>query len=136
MRMRMTCQRNETSGLPSDASTMPGSGKPGTRFLPTLDQAILSLCRMVPEVGIEPTHLAVLDFESSASTSSTTRALPLRLARQKAFANNYPPRFGCPPRGAALGLFTFVLPFETTSPDRSRLTFTADASIMFLICAA
>src|SRR6202453_2927289 len=29
---------------------------------------------MVPEVGIEPTHLAVLDFESSASTSSTTRA--------------------------------------------------------------
>lgn len=31
---------------------------------------------MVPEVGLEPTHLAVLDFESSASTNSTTRAAP------------------------------------------------------------
>jgi hypothetical protein len=30
--------------------------------------------QVVPEVGLEPTHLAVLDFESSASTNSTTRA--------------------------------------------------------------
>jgi hypothetical protein len=30
---------------------------------------------MVPEVGLEPTHLAVPDFESGASTNSTTRAL-------------------------------------------------------------
>ena len=30
---------------------------------------------MVPPVGIEPTHLAVPDFESGASTSSTTGAL-------------------------------------------------------------
>jgi hypothetical protein len=29
---------------------------------------------MVPLVGLEPTHLAVLDFESSASTNSTTGA--------------------------------------------------------------
>ena len=29
---------------------------------------------MVPPVGIEPTHLAVPDFESGASTSSTTGA--------------------------------------------------------------
>jgi hypothetical protein len=29
---------------------------------------------VVPEVGIEPTHLSVPDFESGASTSSTTRA--------------------------------------------------------------
>ncbi len=29
---------------------------------------------MVPKAGIEPAHLAVLDFESSASTSSTTSA--------------------------------------------------------------
>ena len=30
---------------------------------------------MVPPVGLEPTHLTVLDFESSASTNSTTGAL-------------------------------------------------------------
>jgi len=29
----------------------------------------------VPRDGIEPSHLSVLDFESSASTSSTTEAL-------------------------------------------------------------
>jgi hypothetical protein len=34
---------------------------------------------VVPEVGLEPTHLAVLDFESSASTNSTTRATRIRL---------------------------------------------------------
>jgi hypothetical protein len=30
---------------------------------------------MVPLVGLEPTRLAALDFESSASTNSTTGAL-------------------------------------------------------------
>ncbi len=35
----------------------------------------VSALSMVPGVGIEPTHLSVLDFESSASTNSTTRAL-------------------------------------------------------------
>lgn len=29
---------------------------------------------LVPRVGVEPTHLSVLDFESSASTNSTTEA--------------------------------------------------------------
>jgi membrane protein YqaA with SNARE-associated domain len=32
---------------------------------------------MVPPVGLEPTHLTVLDFESSASTNSTTGAMGL-----------------------------------------------------------
>jgi hypothetical protein len=36
-----------------------------------LSAAIVShLLKVVPEVGLEPTHLAVLDFESSASTIS------------------------------------------------------------------
>ena len=30
---------------------------------------------MVPEAGIEPARLAAADFESAASTNSTTRAL-------------------------------------------------------------
>ena len=29
---------------------------------------------MVPLAGVEPAHLSVLDFESSASTNSTTEA--------------------------------------------------------------
>ena len=44
----------------------------------------------MPEVGLEPTHLAVLDFESSASTNSTTRAA--RIAYQsRALATSRPP---------------------------------------------
>jgi hypothetical protein len=35
---------------------------------------------MVPLVGLEPTRLAALDFESSASTNSTTGALRLVIA--------------------------------------------------------
>ena len=35
--------------------------------------------RLVPKVGLEPTHLAILDFESSASTSFTTRAVRIAL---------------------------------------------------------
>jgi hypothetical protein len=44
---------------------------------------------VVPPVGIEPTHLAVLDFESSASTSSTTGARGLYITMKRDFANSY-----------------------------------------------
>ena len=36
----------------------------------------------MPKVGLEPTHLAILDFESSASTSFTTRAVCTALHRE------------------------------------------------------
>ena len=29
---------------------------------------------MVPEAGLEPAHISILDFESSASTNFTTQA--------------------------------------------------------------
>ena len=38
-------------------------------------QVIDIIEKMVPLVGLEPTRLAALDFESSASTNSTTGAL-------------------------------------------------------------
>ncbi len=30
---------------------------------------------VVPEAGLEPAHISILDFESSASTNFTTQAL-------------------------------------------------------------
>lgn len=39
---------------------------------------------MVPEVGLEPTSLSAADFESAASTNSTTRA------RRVAYAEDAP----------------------------------------------
>lgn len=34
---------------------------------------------MVPEAGLEPAHISILDFESSASTNFTTQAHYLRV---------------------------------------------------------
>ena len=46
---------------------------------------------LVPEAGIEPAHLSVLDFESSASTNSTTRAMRREGANYGTFRGmNYP----------------------------------------------
>lgn len=79
-----------------------------------------------------------LDFESSASTSSTTRALKGNIYSVAAgfCQEDYPRRFGYPLRGAGLALLAFTARFGGGSSDRSRLTLTAAASIMFLICAA
>ena len=41
---------------------------------------------MVPEAGIEPARLAAADFESAASTNSTTRALRVAVIRR---SSNY-----------------------------------------------
>jgi hypothetical protein len=38
---------------------------------------IASIYLLVPEEGVEPSHLAALDFESSVSTNSTTLAMRL-----------------------------------------------------------
>ena len=43
--------------------------------IPTSLSLCFSLCFLVPEAGIEPAHPKVQDFESSASTSSATRAI-------------------------------------------------------------
>ena len=39
----------------------------------------VALLLLVPKVGLEPTLLSKLDFESSASTSFTTRAIRVAL---------------------------------------------------------
>jgi hypothetical protein len=74
---------------------------------------------LVPEVGIEPTHLAVPDFESGASTSSTTRAragfyseiVPSRQAKSLAWLRYLPARL---PRAAALIRANRKPPWTTT----------------------
>jgi hypothetical protein len=38
--------------------------------------------RSVPKVGIEPTHLAIHDFESCASTNSATLACVFKIGLQ------------------------------------------------------
>ena len=40
---------------------------------------------LVPPVGLEPTHLAVPDFESGASTNSTTGASAIKSGSDKGF---------------------------------------------------
>ena len=42
---------------------------------PNVAFALFLTLLLVPEAGIEPAHPKVQDFESSASTSSATRAL-------------------------------------------------------------
>ena len=41
----------------------------------------------MPQVGLEPTHLAVPDFESGASTNSTTGALDMFISGLSQFAS-------------------------------------------------
>ena len=79
-----------------------------------------------------------LDFESSASTSSTTRALKGNIYSVAVgfCQENYPRRFGYPLRGAALALWAFALRFGGAPSGCSLRTLTAAASIMFLIWAA
>ena len=91
-------------------------GRVYTKMIPNVARATLNLddrwryvtvasyLKLVRAVGIEPTHLAVLDFESSASTSSTTPARTISIPRLVAFAKEYRHRFGYPPLGTILAL--------------------------------
>jgi hypothetical protein len=68
-----------TSGLDSNQSpseaTEPSSERGRLRACGTpAKEPFSSLKKMVPRVGLEPTLLSELDFESSASTNSTTGA--------------------------------------------------------------
>ena len=82
---------------------------------------------MVRAVGIEPTLLSELDFESSASTSSTTPATRLSIAQ---------PSFGATPKESTArhvaGFVTFLR--AAIGFGLALRTLTADASMLFFRC--
>ena len=92
---------------------------------------------MVRAVGIEPTLLSELDFESSASTSFTTPAETLTLARPPIFANGKAPLIRAASGGKGYLAFRAAagLPFAAGFGLGLR-TFIADASSTFLMCEA
>ena len=68
------CEHPGQSPFSLGAASTRSSLTKAKRKLPPVDSG----CKVVRVVGIEPTRLAALDFESSASTSSTTPASILR----------------------------------------------------------
>ena len=82
---------------------------------------------MVRAVGIEPTLLSELDFESSASTNSTTPAWRLPIAQPSCRATA---KARVLAHVATLAAFFLVI----TGLGRALRTFTAEASILFFKC--
>jgi hypothetical protein len=82
---------------------------------------------MVRAVGIEPTLLSELDFESSASTNSTTPALHWPIAQ---------PSLGATPKACtALHVAGFVTFLRAAIGFGLALrTLTAEASMLFFKC--
>ena len=82
--------------------------------------------------------LRARDFESRASTSSTTRALKGNIYNVGfcSCQGNYPRRFGYPLRDAGLAFLAFAGRLGGAPFGRSFRTLMAAASIMFLIWAA
>jgi cation transport regulator len=80
-RLKLARAGKSTDEIPGEFGEQLARLPPGRRLLWLPASKVATNCPqspvwmwMVPKVGIEPTHLAVLDFESSASTSSTTWA--------------------------------------------------------------
>ena len=82
---------------------------------------------MVRAVGIEPTLLSELDFESSASTSSTTPATRLPIAQ---------PIFGATPKAHTTRHVAGFVAFLRAAIGfgLALRTLTADASMLFFRC--
>ena len=77
-------------------------------------------------VGIEPTHPRILDFESSASTSSTTPALAAFIANWKQKYKSYAEALAVVGVGESVG----------GREGFGRRTLIADVSSVFLMCVA